>query len=79
MLTSSVTSKGQVTIPMEIRQQLNLQPGEKVAFALEDDRVVLFRKEKNIEASFGIYKAKQGVSLKQMEQVIKERGKGDFS
>lgn len=32
MPTATVTSKGQITIPVEVRKALNLKPGEKVIF-----------------------------------------------
>ena len=34
-----VTSKGQVTIPREIRRRLGIRKGSKEAFSLEDGRV----------------------------------------
>ena len=37
--TSSLTSKGQVTIPVEIRRLLGLGPHDKVAFIVEDHQV----------------------------------------
>ena len=37
METTSVTSKGQVTIPKALRQQLGLRQGSKVAFVLVGD------------------------------------------
>lgn len=79
MLTSAVTSKGQVTIPSDIRRQLHLHPGDKVGFVMEDDHVVLFRKEKNIKAAFGILKPKRSASLKQMEKAIRKGWSGDHS
>lgn len=33
-MTSTLTSKGQVTVPKEIRDYLGLQPGSAVAFSL---------------------------------------------
>jgi len=30
-----VTTKGQVTIPMEVREQLNIRPGAEVEFVVE--------------------------------------------
>jgi AbrB family looped-hinge helix DNA binding protein len=36
---TSITSKGQVTIPKTLRQQLGLRQGSKVEFVLVDDRV----------------------------------------
>ena len=39
---TKVSSKGQVTIPLELRKYLKLTEGSKVAFVLEDDgRVVI--------------------------------------
>jgi AbrB family looped-hinge helix DNA binding protein len=39
METTSVTSKGQVTIPKSLRQQLGLRRGSKVEFVLVGERV----------------------------------------
>ena len=44
MPTATVTSKGQITIPAEVREALKLKPGEKVAFfAAENDEFVVRR------------------------------------
>ena len=40
-LPSAVTSKGQATIPAEIRREIGLEPGDKVVFSLEGGRVLL--------------------------------------
>ena len=39
METTSVTSKGQVTIPKPLRQQLGLRQGSKVEFVMVGDHV----------------------------------------
>ena len=36
-MASTVTSKGQTTIPKAIRERLNLKPGDRVDFVVEDD------------------------------------------
>ena len=41
MTTSTLTRKGQVTIPKAIRDRLGIREGEKVFFVLRDDEVVL--------------------------------------
>lgn len=41
MLHSTVTSKGQTTIPGEIRQALHIKPGDKLAYEVEGNRVTI--------------------------------------
>lgn len=74
MHSSSLTSKGQVTIPAEIRQQLGFHSGDKVGFLIEDDHIILFRKQNDIEAAFGICKPKRTASLKDIEEAIRKGG-----
>ncbi|MCX6023390.1 MAG: AbrB/MazE/SpoVT family DNA-binding domain-containing protein [Chloroflexi bacterium] len=38
---STVTSKGQITIPKHIRETLGLHPGAEVEFAVENGQVIL--------------------------------------
>ncbi|HVA23746.1 MAG TPA: AbrB/MazE/SpoVT family DNA-binding domain-containing protein [Chloroflexota bacterium] len=40
----TLTSKGQVTIPKDIRDRLGLKPGSQVEFVEQDGRVVVRRK-----------------------------------
>ena len=41
MITARVTSKGQVTIPKEIRERLGVHPGEDVGFEERDNLLVI--------------------------------------
>ena len=41
MLASTVTRKGQITIPKAIRDRLGVNEGEKVVFVLRGEEVVL--------------------------------------
>jgi len=43
MLTSRVSSKGQVTIPKEVRDELDLDPGDVVGYEVRDGLVTLRR------------------------------------
>jgi AbrB family looped-hinge helix DNA binding protein len=45
-MAGRVTSKGQITIPLAIRDRLGIQPGSVVEFELRDD-VVLVRKQRD--------------------------------
>ncbi len=41
-----ITSKGQVTIPLPLRDRFGLQPGVEVEFVAENGKVVLHRRRK---------------------------------
>ena len=41
MDTTTITSKGQVTIPKAVRQQLGLRQGTRVVFVVDGDHAVL--------------------------------------
>ena len=38
---STMSSKGQLTVPQEIRRRLGLQTGDRVEFVVEEDRTVI--------------------------------------
>jgi AbrB family looped-hinge helix DNA binding protein len=44
MTTSKVTSKGQTTIPKEVREALHVGAGDRLAFESQGDGTVLVRK-----------------------------------
>ena len=67
MAVATMTSKGQLTVPKEIRDRLGLKPGDKVDFvpvAGDGDRVVMRRRRRVVELSelFGSLPT-NGVSL----------------
>jgi antitoxin PrlF len=41
MITARVTSKGQITIPKEIREKLGIRVGEELGFEEENGRLVI--------------------------------------
>lgn len=41
--TSVVSSKGQITIPQEIRERLGLRTGDRIEFVVEENRIVVRR------------------------------------
>jgi AbrB family looped-hinge helix DNA binding protein len=54
---STISSKGQVTVPQEIRKRLGLDPGDRVEFVMERDCTVIrpARSEENpFQKYFGI-------------------------
>lgn len=61
-MLSTVTSKGQVTIPKEIRDLLHIRSNDKVDFVLDGDRVLLVPVK----------------TLLDLRGAVRARGKGDF-
>ncbi len=53
---SKMTQKGQVTIPVEIRQQLGLKPKDKVRFVADADGVKVQPAESKLTKHFGAVK-----------------------
>lgn len=51
-LTTSLTSKGQVTIPVEIRRLLGLRPHDRVRFTVRDGQVFVERAHLSLEEAF---------------------------
>ncbi len=62
-MVSTLTSKGQITVPKEIRMFLNVKPGEKVNFLVENGQVIL----KPIKA------------LQDFRGCVDSKGKGDIA
>ena len=48
---STVTSKGQVTLPAKVRKQMGVEAGDTVIFEFVEDQLVV-RKARNIENFF---------------------------
>ena len=53
-ISATVTSKGQITIPLQVRQHLHLNQGDTVTFVLEDDHAILKPAVSVVEATAGI-------------------------
>ena len=74
MTTSSITSKGQVTIPSALREKLRLQPGDKVVFEEKDGVITIIPANDDIETLAGCLSEDTQIkaSLDDMEQAIKK-------
>lgn len=78
-MESALTSKGQVTIPKELRDQLNLVPGDKVKFFLQPDGHVVILPKLPITALKGIVPSLgRRVSLEEMDAAITKGATGRF-
>ncbi len=69
MASAAVTSKGQITIPAEIRRQMKLEPQDKVVFTvLPNGTTVMRAKKRSIKELAGSVKTsvKKRVKIEDM-------------
>jgi AbrB family looped-hinge helix DNA binding protein len=43
MAEATITSKGRITIPVEVRAAMRIEPGDRVVFTVLADRTTVFR------------------------------------
>jgi AbrB family looped-hinge helix DNA binding protein len=73
MTTATLTSKGQTTIPREVRERLGLAPGDVLKFTVLPDGAVIMRHAKpRAESLAGMLYAPERplVSMEEMEAAI---------
>ncbi len=76
MTSATVTSKGQITIPANVRQALQVEAGDRVEFVEVDpgrfEVVVATRSVTELKGMFG--RSTKNVSIADMNKVIAARG-----
>jgi len=73
MSTSTLTSKGQITIPKQVRDQLHLKKGSRLEFVVEaSGRVVLQPLNSDFRSLRGMIRSKRRrpVSIEEMNDAI---------
>jgi antitoxin PrlF len=79
MPSSTMTTKGQITIPKAVRETLQIAPGDRVAFRIQPDGTVIVEAE--TEDLLGLQGALQpqvrGVSIDDMNAAIREAAAGE--
>jgi AbrB family looped-hinge helix DNA binding protein len=73
---AKLTSKGQLTVPVEVRTRLNLQAGDMVEFQVEDLNVIRLSPVPQPKSSQGVLSRLRGktpVSIEKMDQAIKDQ------
>ncbi len=76
MVTATMTSKGQLTIPKEVRNKLHLRAGDRVAFEVHDDCEALLKPiTKSVDEVFGSLRrpGQPHRSLKDMKRAVVKR------
>ena len=76
MTSATVTSKGQITIPANVRQALQVVPGDRVEFVeVEPGRFEFLAAPRSVKELKGMFgKALRRVSIEEMNQAIAARG-----
>lgn len=69
-----VTSKGQVTIPQDVRRRLGIEPGSEVDFQVDDDAVRLVRRTEGSGAALVARMRGQRVPMSTDEIMALTRG-----
>jgi len=69
MAEAAITSKGQITIPAEIRKRMNLGPQDKVVFTLLPNGTTVMRAKNRSITSLArtIKSGKKKISIKDMK------------
>ena len=73
MSTSTITSKGQITLPKQIREHLHLAPGDRIDFVVEEDGEVVVRPARSrLEQLRGMLRDRnrKPVTVDQMEAAV---------
>jgi antitoxin PrlF len=74
MAAATITSKGQLTLPKEIRAALGVGPGDRLAFRVHEDGVVTVESEKlDLQTLRGAIHTKvKGVTIEAMNEAIRK-------
>ena len=79
MTTATITSKGQVTIPKDVRTRLGIGTGDRVEFVeIQDGVFQIVAATQDVQALKGIVPSpKKPVTVEEMKQAIAEMGDAD--
>ena len=74
MATSTLTSKGQMTLPKDVRKRFNLKAGDRLNVFVEDERIVLVPASLHVQDLTSILpRAKKRLSPEAMDRAIRRR------
>ena len=70
---STVTRKGQITVPIEIRKALGIKSGDRVSFVLEDGTARLERRGSVTDRTAGLFRSTQlALSAEQLREAAEQ-------
>lgn len=76
-LTTVITRKGQVTLPAEIRRELGLKRGDKIAFVMDKGEVRLMPSTSVVQRTAGAFKTDRLPLTAEELRVAAERATGE--
>lgn len=79
MAVATLTSKGQITIPSQVRHALGLEAGDRVEFVeQEKGQFALIAATRSVRELKGLFKGKRSkpVSIEEMNAAIRRRAAG---
>ena len=84
MSVATITSKGQVTLPLEVRRKLHLEVGEKIDFRVDEEAgtATVIPLNRHVEDIFGLLsrskRSKQTVTVEEMDSAIKNKFRREY-
>ena len=73
MYESTVTAKGQTTLPKDVRDLLGLEPGDRIRYLVTGDSVRILRPRKAMSLCGALKREGPVVSLEAMDAAIRDR------
>jgi antitoxin PrlF len=72
MSMATITSKGQITLPKEVRDELRLKEGDRVSFEKIDGRFVLRPQNKSVMDLAGILRRpdEKALTVREMDEAV---------
>ncbi len=75
MPIATLTSRGRVTVPQEIRRRLGLKPGDKLRFLVDEGRIVVLPMTVPLRSLYGILSAPPRpvtVTVEEMNEAVRQ-------
>ncbi|MBN1999732.1 AbrB/MazE/SpoVT family DNA-binding domain-containing protein [candidate division KSB1 bacterium] len=81
MAVAKLTSKGQVTIPKEVRDSLKLHTGDKIEFTVTKNQAIITPVSKKIDEVFGklFHPDRAAIPVEVFDKTIRKRMKEKFN